>query len=555
MYIPFARKWRPKDFEEIVGQEHITTTLKNAIAQNRVSSAYLFTGPRGIGKTSTARIFAKALNCIQGPTQKPCNICNICQEVSMGISMDVIEIDGASNRGIDEIRNLREGVKFSPSQAKYKIYIIDEVHMLTTEAFNALLKTLEEPPSHVKFIFATTQPHKVLPTILSRCQRFDFRRIRTKDIIIKLKEISKIELLDAEEEAYLYIASASDGSMRDAESILDQLSSFCQGKITAKDVTDVLGIIEWDTIFELSQKIIERDALFLLKKVDEVLNSGRDASQFILELIQHFRNLMLIKAGVTSEDILDLPQEKVQYSIKQAAGLSQEDIFYIIQVLTSAQDLIKRLLPERVVLELIAVKLARRDSIISLEEILNRLSGLAGAQPEINKIEKIEPKAKRVEPAKPEPLEFPDRVSERPGLEIRPEQEPKPDVFIQNEGFDMTRIKNAWPILIKALEVKKMSIASYLSEGEPIKAERGIVTIGFPKEFTIHKEVLEKKENKESIELTLSQILNSCAKLLFITSPDVGEKNSHSSISAGKEKVIDSALNFFGGRLIKPREE
>ncbi len=532
-YLPFARKWRPKDFDEVVGQEHITTTLKNAIVQNRVSSAYLFTGPRGIGKTSTARIFAKALNCVNGPTQKPCNICNICQEISSGISMDVIEIDGASNRGIDEIRNLKEGVKFSPSQAKYKIYIIDEVHMLTTEAFNALLKTLEEPPLHVKFIFATTQPHKVLPTILSRCQRFDFRRIRTKDIIIKLKEISKIEGLDVEEEALLYIASASDGSMRDAESILDQLASFCQGRITAKDVTEVLGIIEWDTIFELSQKIIEKDAPFLLKKIDEVLNSGRDASQFILELLQHFRNLMLIKAGVTSEDILDLPQEKVQYSIRQAQGLSQEDIFYIIQVLTNAQDLIKRLLPERVVLELTAVRLARRDSIVSLEEILAKLSNLNAT--------KQEPEPQRVRPEtpethKPQTIDF-DYQNEG------------------NEGFDMTRIKNAWPILIKALEVKKMSIASYLSEGEPIKVERSVVTIGFPKEFTIHKEVLEKKENKESIEQTLSQILNSRARLLFITSPDVGEKNSHSSILPEKEKVVNSALNIFGGRLIKPREE
>lgn len=236
-YLPFARKWRPQDFDEIVGQEHITTTLKNAISMERLHHAYLFTGPRGIGKTSTARIFSKALNCEKGLSIKPCNACSSCKEITAGSSMDVIEIDGASNRGIDEIRNLRETVKFSPSKGLFKIYIIDEVHMLTTEAFNALLKTLEEPPMHVKFIFATTEPHKVLPTILSRCQRFDFRRIQMKDIITKLHEVSKIESLNIDEDAFLYIAKASDGSMRDAESILDQIASFSKGKMSFYCIT------------------------------------------------------------------------------------------------------------------------------------------------------------------------------------------------------------------------------------------------------------------------------------------------------------------------------
>ena len=201
-YLPFARKWRPQDFDEIIGQEHITTTLKNAISMERLHHAYLFTGPRGIGKTSTARIFSKAINCEKGPSVKPCNTCSTCKEITAGSSMDVIEIDGASNRGIDEIRNLRETVKFSPSKGHFKIYIIDEVHMLTTEAFNALLKTLEEPPMHVKFIFATTEPHKVPATILSRCQRFDFRRIQTKDMIAKLHDVSREEHRKREEDAF-----------------------------------------------------------------------------------------------------------------------------------------------------------------------------------------------------------------------------------------------------------------------------------------------------------------------------------------------------------------
>ncbi len=280
-YLPFARKWRPQDFDEVIGQEHITTTLKNAIALKRVHHAYLFTGPRGIGKTSTARILSKALNCDKGPLAKPCNKCASCQEITNGSSMDVIEIDGASNRGIDEIRNLREAVKFAPSKGPYKIYIIDEVHMLTVEAFNALLKTLEEPPRHVKFIFATTEPHKLPATILSRCQRFDFRRIPIKDIVAKLQEIAREEKLDVEKDVFLYIAKASDGSMRDAESVLDQISSFFKGKIQLKGVIDTLGMIEQETLFQCADLIISRDTKSTIHLIDQILNSGKDTRQFL----------------------------------------------------------------------------------------------------------------------------------------------------------------------------------------------------------------------------------------------------------------------------------
>jgi DNA polymerase-3 subunit gamma/tau len=318
-YLPFARKWRPQDFDEIVGQEHITTILKNAILLKRVHHAYLFTGPRGIGKTSTARILSKALNCEKGPSPKPCNRCNPCHEISNGSSMDVIEIDGASNRGIDEIRNLRETVKFSPSKGPYKIYIIDEVHMLTMEAFNALLKTLEEPPSHVKFIFATTEPHKLPATILSRCQRFDFRCIPIKDIVAKLKEITKEEKLDVEEGIFLYIAKASDGSMRDAESILDQISSFSKGRIHFKDVIHALGMIGQETLFQCADSIINRDTKTILHLIDEILNSGKNARQFLFEFLEHFRNIMIVKCGASSDEglLMDLPREAVERVKKQ----------------------------------------------------------------------------------------------------------------------------------------------------------------------------------------------------------------------------------------------
>ena len=263
-YTVFALKWRPQNFDEIIGQNHIVTTLKSALEKNRLAHAYLFAGPRGVGKTSTARILAKALNCKDGPTLNPCQKCASCLEIGQGRSMDVIEIDGASNRGIDEIRVLRENVKFSPVAGKFKIYIIDEVHMLTQEAFNALLKTLEEPPAFVKFIFATTQPHKVLATILSRCQRFDFRRITVMEMITQLERIVTQEKIGVDKEVLLAIAKASDGSLRDAESLLDQLISFSKDKISLKDVISILGIVEQEALFEITDKIIQKDALAAL---------------------------------------------------------------------------------------------------------------------------------------------------------------------------------------------------------------------------------------------------------------------------------------------------
>ncbi|MDP3730508.1 MAG: DNA polymerase III subunit gamma/tau [Candidatus Omnitrophota bacterium] len=290
-YIVFARKYRPQAFDEVVGQSHITTTLENAIAQDRVAHAYIFAGPRGVGKTTTARIFAKALNCERGPTADPCNKCPLCLEITQGSSLDILEIDGASNRGIDEIRNLRENVKFSPSKGRFKVYIIDEVHMLTQEAFNALLKTLEEPPAHVKFIFATTQAHKVPPTILSRCQRFDFRRISIKDIVDSLKAIAKKENLKVEDDVLILMAKHSDGSMRDAQVVLDQISSFADGRISLEDASKILGAVSDDILFSLADSIKSRDALGALKIIDDLANEGKDVAEIVLYLIEHFRDL------------------------------------------------------------------------------------------------------------------------------------------------------------------------------------------------------------------------------------------------------------------------
>src|SRR5579862_8280947 len=317
-YQVFARKYRPRDFDSVVGQEHITRTLKNAIEQNRLAHAYLFVGPRGVGKTSTARILAKALNCVKGPTVMPCGECDSCREIARGTSLDVLEIDGASNNGVEQVRELRENVRFAPAHGKFKIYIIDEVHMLTTQAFNALLKTLEEPPAHVKFIFATTEPQKVLPTILSRCQRFDLRRIPANLIVKHLKEIAKKEKVVVDDEALAAIARGAEGGLRDAESTLDQLISFCGNKIEEGDVLSVFGLVAHDQIAALTDAIIDGQttkALRVLKDLDEI---GKDLQRLVADLLDHFRNLLVVTLGEEGVASLQLPDTEIELLKSQA---------------------------------------------------------------------------------------------------------------------------------------------------------------------------------------------------------------------------------------------
>ncbi len=555
-YLPFARKWRPQDFDEVVGQSHITTTLKNAITLNRVHHAYLFTGPRGIGKTSTARIFSKALNCEKGPSPKPCNKCTSCQEINNSSSIDVIEIDGASNRGIDEIRNLRESVKFAPSKGQYKIYIIDEVHMLTTEAFNALLKTLEEPPKHVKFIFATTEPHKLLPTILSRCQRFDFRRIPLKDIVLKLQEVAKEEKLDIEKDVFLYIAKSADGSMRDAESILDQVTSFSKGKVHLKDVIESLGMIEEEVLFRASDLIIKKDTKSSLYLVDELFNSGKDVKQFLNELLEHFRNIMVAKVSSSAEELIDLPKESVERIKKLSQSLSKGDIFYIISVISNSLRMIKQLLPERVVLELCMIKLTSRDSISSIEEILSKLPDIPKPSQKISSKPVINTSTK---PAINPHHGFVQKIQESVKHVIKHEKPIKVDSHDKKPSVDISRVKDAWPILVKTMAVKKMSISSYLSEGEPESIKGNIILVGFPKELNFHREVLEEKRNKLPIEQALSQILDVKVLLQFILTdrkiekitPQVQLTKITKEELKKKEPAIDAALNIFNGKILR----
>ena len=300
-YIVTARKWRPMKFEDVIGQLHITTTLRNAIASGRLAHAYLFSGPRGVGKTTTARLLAKAVNCEHPLDQNPDNTCERCREITEGRSFDVLEIDGASNRGVDEIRNLRESVRYAPSKGPYKVYIIDEVHMLTKEAFNALLKTLEEPPPHVLFIFATTEINRVPPTILSRCQKFDFRRIKTEEIAANLRTIARAEGLEADEESLMMIARKGDGSLRDAQSLFDQVIALCGTTITAAGMIQAMNMVDQEMYFRVTDLIKTGDAKGGLDLVEEVMTKGHDLREFLSGLAEHLRNLLIVKAtGATT---------------------------------------------------------------------------------------------------------------------------------------------------------------------------------------------------------------------------------------------------------------
>src|SRR3982751_581910 len=318
-YQVFARKYRPQTFDDLVGQAHVTRTLKNAVEQNRLAHAYLFVGPRGIGKTSTARILAKALNCIHGPTVSPCGVCDSCKEITGGNSLDVLEIDGASNNGVEQVRELRDNVRYAPTKGKFKIYIIDEVHMLTSAAFNALLKTLEEPPAHVKFIFATTEPQKVLPTILSRCQRFDLHRIPANLIADHLHFIAEQEKVSLEQTAAHAIAKGADGGLRDAESMLDQLVAFCGDKIAEPDVLSVFGFTSEQTVAQFTEKILRGDTPGALELLHTEGDNGKDMMKLMSDLISYLRDLLVGK--VKPEALADDLNPELQKSLESQAAL------------------------------------------------------------------------------------------------------------------------------------------------------------------------------------------------------------------------------------------
>ncbi len=373
-YLVLARKWRPRTFDKMVGQEFISRTLKNAVKTNHVAHAFLFSGSRGVGKTSAARILAKCLNCDEGPTPEPCNDCSSCQEIDEGRSLDVYEIDGASNTSVDDIRELRENIKYLPRPGKHRVYIIDEVHMLSKSAFNALLKTLEEPPDHVVFIFATTEPHKVPETIQSRCQRFDFRRIPRAKILERLQEMAQEEGYEIDERALSAVAKAADGSMRDAQSLLDQIISYCGPSVPDEAVAEILGIAGREYFYRISAAILGQDPRECIEALDEIYRSGYDINQFYRDLVEHFRNLLMARLLPDPSSVLDMNDGEIQELKQQAEEAGPEDLRRLVSILLKAeQDILRSSLP-RMGMEITLIKMAHLGRLEPLEKILEKIT-------------------------------------------------------------------------------------------------------------------------------------------------------------------------------------
>ena len=498
-YLVFARKFRPQTFEDVAGQEHVVKTLRNAIGQGRVAHAFLFSGPRGVGKTSVARILAKSLNCEKGPTAVPCNVCANCKEITEGSSLDVREIDGASNRGIDEIRELRENVRFAPAAAKYKIYIIDEVHMLTREAFNALLKTLEEPPSHVIFIFATTENFKVPATILSRCQCYDFRRISLKEIAANLGKVSAAEKITISPTALSWIAEAGDGSMRDSQSIFDQVISYAGMDIADTDVEEILGLVDRKYLFRLSEAVLKRDAGASLMILEEAYLAGIDMRHFYSMLLKHFRNMLLVKIAGANSSSFDIAPEQIEKMQGQTQGATRESIQRYVEILIAEEGNFHRSQEPRLKLETIIVKMAYLEPIIPLGEIVSTLEALEqklarGSRQDYGNAPVSKKTIPALESAAPPEVEKKNipvlNKTENTGREIK-------------TAADLAALCNNFKIFLKRenpLLAAKMDSAEFLSCG------KGNLELGFPKEYIFLDDISEKSQ-REKLEQAASKFL------------------------------------------------
>lgn len=501
MYTALYRKWRPRTFEGIFGQEQVTATLKNELENNKISHAYLFCGTRGTGKTSTARLLAKAVNCSSPVEHNPCDSCNSCVSINEGSSIDVIEIDAASNRGIDDIRNLREAIKFTPTLGKYKVYIIDEVHMLTNEAFNALLKTLEEPPAYVLFILATTEPHKLPATILSRCQRFDFKRISIQNIMNHLKSICNHEGLDAEEAALRIVARNADGAMRDALSILEQCAVYGGKSIVESTVLEVLGISGDQHLMEMGEAILQGDASKSILIIDELSAGGKDINQFIKDLTAHYRNLLMTKILEKPEDVIDMSSEGIQTLKSSAEKYDRESIVRCIKYLSELENEAKWYSNPRILLEVAVVRMCKAAGDDSVEGLMTRLA----------KLEKLisEGGATVAVTAMKLPNE------QRQGKSDVKTQADKPVKKSAASGATVSsEILNKWNGFKQFLkERRKIKLMTFVHTAKPIKMEGNQLILSFENEDRYSKEALETPDIRKDIEKEAFEYFGSDIKI------------------------------------------
>ncbi len=550
-YVVLARRYRPQTFEDLVGQEPIVTTLRNAIRSDRVAHAYLLTGPRGVGKTSMARILSKALNCQHGPTDTPCNACDICRCISEGNDIDVLEIDGASNRGIDEIRNIRQNAGYAPSRSRYKIYIIDEVHMLTREAFNALLKTLEEPPAHVKFIFATTAVNRLPETVQSRCQRFDFRNISVHDIEKRLLDICKSEGVQVEPAAIHMIARYARGGLRDSQSVLDQLLSFCKDKISPEDVNFVLGCIDEDKIFGMFESFVKKDVSTALRIVDEILNEGKTSGEFIDQLLSCIRELLIFSSCGPEVKWIEFTAPLVQ---KYGNSISRDTLMYMVQILSDARMRTTDSLLQRILLEIAVIKLCRMESVSSLHEITEKIASLEDRLIHL----KSQPAKENEDIAPAEKAVAQHTVSEPISEAYHTTPAKGSDSGGEGDG------KNLWEKVLLMIQSKKKSTWALLKEGRFAGFKDGEIVIEFPGNCSFHKERLDQIEEKKLIEQCAKEVVRGNVRLKLMVSKNGSPEKTKANVSAGRdssdqqpvdpllsEPAVKKTLDLFGGHIVK----
>jgi len=545
-YLALYRQWRPQLFCDIIGQRHITQTLQNALATNQVAHAYLFCGPRGTGKTTAAKVLAKALVCRERNSVEPCNQCINCREITTGVSMNVIEIDAASHRGIDDIRSLREKIKFAPVTGNKRIYIIDEVHMLTSEAFNALLKTLEEPPPHAVLILATTEPHKVPLTILSRCQRFDFHRIGFSDLLSRLQDVAAKASFQVEDEALKLIARAAEGGLRDALSMLDQAAAFGNKQITCTNVHQILGTVQQEVLEEMAGALANQETAVGLKIIDTLFTQGKDLYLFGRDLTAYLRRLLLWHIASDMENELS-PGEKEALE-NQASFFSREQLTQILHILTQAEQNMRWSSQPRVLLELAIVQAALpqasggSDAAGSIMPALEeRLTALENKIALLTKEKEKETKEKEQKTKRKEEM--------LPGKENK---ENKENIILPRKELTLPGISELWPEILKAVKSISMRVYTYLSKGQPTQLKENILYLAFPVDDLFNQEQMEITENRKIVEEVLSSFFEQKCQLRCLSATySLSEKPSfvESKISVTEACKLFKAdeISFSGG--------
>jgi DNA polymerase III subunit gamma/tau len=544
-YLVLARKYRPQIFEEVVGQDHITRTLNNAIAAGRVAHAILFAGPRGTGKTTVARILAKAMNCKDGPSATPCNQCRSCREITSGSAADVFEIDGASNNSVDQVRDLRDNVKYMPAHSRYKIYIIDEVHMLSTPAFNALLKTLEEPPSHVMFMFATTEPHKIPVTILSRCQRHDFRRISLQALLAQMEAICDREGFRVDSASLELMAREAGGSMRDALSLLDQVMACATEEITHEQVLDILGVVDRKVVSDLSEAILRGDLAASLEIVDEVYRRGHEIKTFYSNVLAYFRNLLLAAMGKQMEKLLDLPAHELQQMTKQLAHVSEFQLQQVLDLLFKEEASIRFATQPKLALEVAMIRLLQAKPVLSIDELIAKLDEvrqqLGDGCADVVTVEKQAPVENlRQSAARPQPEGKTSETAGQTSQDLPPINEP-------------TRIRQQ---VVDALSADHPALAAMLQKCEVKSAgpesERIEIT---GSEFAVN--MVQRDKNMTLLNQLCSQLFGKTAEIVTATCVEAADESQKArnqdyllKQKAISHPLVADAVEIFNGRIV-----